>query len=158
MIIWLAWHDIMTLIIWLSGHSFNYKLVFSTISTLGLGGVLLWCATKQGSDQKVIHIAAMVLGAALGWIIGILASPYGDTEQKQFSQLVKDVSVFLSGYALAKIDPIIARIVNPDTLLNNPINILRILIFLSAFLLSLLLTFEHRQYGSLMHTLSNLID
>jgi hypothetical protein len=152
-ILWLAWQYIP----WLSGSSLkNYRLAASTVSALILGGVLSWCAAQAEPEERVMHIAVMVLGASLGWIISILASPYGETEQKQFSQIVKDVSVFLSGYALAKIDPIIARILSPDALLSNQTNIVRTLLFLSAFLLSLLLTFEHRQYGRLTQALSDL--
>ena len=88
----------------------------------------------------------MVFGAVIGWIVGILSSPYGPSEEKRFSSLVKAVSVFISGYALAKIDPIITALARPELVLSAVIGF-RALAFIVFFFLALIITYVYRQYG-----------
>ena len=128
----------------------NYKIIGSTISAVVMGGILIWCANSLAvsPDDKtfVLNISIMIFGTIVGWIVGILASPYGPKEEKQFSTIVQGVAVFFSGYALAKVDPIITALLKPESFLN-PIIGFRAIAFLSFFFLSLIVTFVYRQYA-----------
>ena len=42
-------------------------------------------------------------------VFGLLASPYGPKEGERFSKYASPISLFLSGYALAKIDPLLDK-------------------------------------------------
>jgi D-alanyl-lipoteichoic acid acyltransferase DltB (MBOAT superfamily) len=128
----------------------NYKIIGSTLSAMVLFGILLWCANSSAVSpdeiEFVLHISVMVAGAAIGWIIGILASPYGEKEKEQFSTIVKGVTVFFSGYALAKVDPIITALLKPEAILQ-PVVAFRAIAFLTSFLLAMIIAFVYRKYG-----------
>ena len=128
----------------------NYKIIGSTVSASVLFAILVWCAQSApvSPDEKefVLHISVMVLGVTIGWVIGILASPYGEKEKEHFSTIVKGVTVFFSGYALAKIDPIITALLKPESFLD-PIVAFRVVAFLTSLLLALVITFVYRKYA-----------
>ena len=128
----------------------NYKIVGSTVTAFALFAILIWCAqsTSVSPDEKelVLHISVMVVGVTLGWIIGILTTPYGEKEKEHFSTIVKGVTVFFSGYALAKIDPIISTLLKPETFLE-PIVAFRAIAFLTSLLLAVIITFVYRKYA-----------
>lgn len=64
------------------------KIVGSTVSAILLFSALLWCArTEAVSPYEIefaLHVSVMVIGAAIGWIVGILASPYGEKKGTLF--------------------------------------------------------------------------
>lgn len=128
----------------------NYKIYGSTISAIILFGILLWCAQSPAlaptEKEFALHLSVMVLGITIGWIIGILSSPYGETEKEQFSTIVKGVTVFFSGYALAKVDPIITAILKPEAF-SEPVVAFRVIAFLISFLLAVVITFVYRKYA-----------
>lgn len=45
-----------------------------------------------------------MLGALVGWGIGILASPFNKTESTRFISLGQAISAFVSGYLISKLD------------------------------------------------------
>ena len=128
----------------------NYKIIGSTLSAMVLFGTLLLCANSSAiapnETEFVLHVSFMVVGATIGWIIGILSSPYGEKEKEQFSTIVKGVTVFFSGYALAKVDPIITELLKPEAFLQ-PVVAFRAIAFLTSFLLAMLITFVYRKYA-----------
>lgn len=125
------------------------KITGSTFFAIALFCVLLWCAqeTSVAPEEKdfVIHVSIMIVGITLGWIIGIIASPYNEEEKEQFSNIVKGVTAFFSGYALAKVDPIITKILSPEVFLE-PVVAFRAIAFLTSFLLAVVITFVYRKY------------
>ena len=128
----------------------NYKVIGSTIFAIILFGALLWCAQSAAiaptEKEFVLHISVMVVGATIGWIIGILSSPYGEKEKEHFSTIVKGVTVFFSGYALAKVDPIITAILKPEAFLE-PVVAFRAIAFFTSLLLAVIITFVYRKYA-----------
>jgi hypothetical protein len=52
-----------------------------------------------------------LFGAALGWLTGTLIVPLSTVENERFPDLTKVISGFLSGYALSKINPLVAALV-----------------------------------------------
>src|SRR5437867_3317890 len=60
-----------------------------------------------------------VLGAALGWTVGVLISPYGDGEKEAFASIGKLVYGFLTGYVVSKLDPLITALLRPEALTSG---------------------------------------
>ncbi len=114
----------------------NYKLQGSTGFIISLFAILLFCASSSAvapdKTDFILHISVMIGGVAIGWIIGMLASPYGREEKEQFSTIVKGVTVFFSGYVLAKIDPIITTLLKPEAFLK-PVAAFRAIAFVPRF-------------------------
>jgi D-alanyl-lipoteichoic acid acyltransferase DltB (MBOAT superfamily) len=129
---------------------FNYKLIWSTITAFVLFSALLWCShsTAVSPTEKdfILNLSIIILGITIGWIAGILSSPYGEKEKEQFSTIVKGVTVFFSGYALAKVDPIITVILKPKLFLE-PVVAFRAIAFCISLLLALVITFVYRKYA-----------
>lgn len=128
----------------------NYKLIGSAITALVLLGAILWCAqsTAISPTEKdyILNISIIIVGTTIGWIVGILSSPYGEKEKEQFSTFVKGVTVFFSGYSLAKLDPIITTILKPE-LFMEPVVAFRGIAFCTSLLLALVITFIYRKYA-----------
>ncbi len=71
--------------------------------------MLLFALFHQNGDLFSLALLAGVLGAALGWVIGIGLSPYEAKERKSFSGIGKLIAGFLGGYGLSKLDPVLNR-------------------------------------------------
>ncbi|MBR0656111.1 hypothetical protein [Plastoroseomonas arctica] len=80
------------------------------VAVLLYGLMLLFALIHQGGALFSAALLAGILGAALGWVIGIGLSPYEAKERKSFSDLGKLVAGFLGGYGLSKLDPALSRL------------------------------------------------
>jgi hypothetical protein len=81
----------------------------------GLGGiawlvcfVAAWRLAELGPDApseetRWLNIVVCLFGSIVGWWLGFLISP-DPTERGKFSTVLKTLSTFVSGFALAKID------------------------------------------------------
>jgi len=97
-------------------------MVTSTKSISGIisGGVLVlvvlcvaWRAHVELSLPGTwLTVLVGLSGIALGWLLGFLASPYGPEEDTRFAKYASLISLFLSGYALAKIDPVVNKVLS----------------------------------------------
>jgi hypothetical protein len=125
----------------------NHKLKTSLASGAILLTALVVSAWLLGSSsqERALNITFIAVGIALGWMLGILASPYDKKEQLHFSELTKAMSVFVSGYALAKVGRLLDTLVSPDVLLQ-PIAGFRALSVLGATVTAAVVTFVFRQY------------
>src|SRR6267378_4193811 len=70
-----------------------------------------------------------LLGTSLGWLAGLLASPYNDEELKRFAKYAGVVSTFLSGYVAGKLDPVIKRVLEHDPINIDTVTALRLAVF-----------------------------
>ena len=90
-----------------------------------------------------------IAGASLGWIIGILMSPYRH-ELSKFTELAKIAYGFLTGYILSKVDPLIAKLVSVDniTTQNSENSDFAIIVtyFFASFITAISLTYISRSY------------
>lgn len=68
---------------------------------------------KDDAKDPFINLSVLVLGWAVGWLIGALLSPYTGAEKTRFAEYAGAVSVFVSGYAIGKIDRLITHILTP---------------------------------------------
>ncbi|MRR11180.1 hypothetical protein EG835_01525 [bacterium] len=126
----------------------NWKLVFTGIlgGTMGATLVVLCFRVGASTQDQSLNLAIMVAAMTVGWLLGILVSPYDQDEQKRFSSVTRAVSAFVSGYLAAKLDALINALVAPDLILN-PVAGFRALLFLGAALLATIGTFAYRKYA-----------
>jgi len=100
-----------------------------------------WLAYTLG-DRLTLNFLLGIFGLALGWVLGMLLSPYIN-EQAKFSDYGKALSTFISGYGLARLGTVIDSYIKTgieDKILG------RILIFSNSFVLMLLFVFVARMY------------
>ena len=115
--------------------NWNYKLIGSAAAGLALGGVVTYLSYAMGDDFKAssLNLLIVVLGLALGWLLGILLSPYSEREEKKFSEY-------------AKVDKVIEALFQPDFILDS-VHGFRVMSFIAALIISLVFTFVFRRYG-----------
>ena len=71
---------------------------------------LIWFAFRySGPVSSPLFVLSGLLGASLGWVAGILVSPYNPEEKTEFGEISKLIAGFLSGYVLSKFDPVITH-------------------------------------------------
>lgn len=126
----------------------NWKIVGSTVSATVLLAVLCALAFMTGGPKPTVEMnfAVLTLGASLGWIIGIIVSPYSTQEQTKFTALSKAVAAFASGYLVGKVDKLVEKLFDPAFALES-VHGFRLLAFVSAFAIVMVLTFVYRRYA-----------
>ena|ERR1044071_501706 len=92
----------------LAGNKWN------VISSAAIAGVLylvliafLFLYTTSSTLRAELMLAG-VTGGVLGWVAGILASPFNSSEKDEFSSINKLVYGFVSGWLVNKIDALFA--------------------------------------------------
>ena len=103
-----------------------------------------WVFASSKLDVFALNVAVLLLGITLGWVFGIFISPIGG-EKDEFSQYGKAVSVFFSGYLLAKVDPVFTKLLAAESLFED-LAAFRILSFITSFLVAMLIAFGWRKY------------
>lgn len=128
--------------------NFDYKLISATSLFGGLFAILLICNfwLAKDSNSVMINLLIIVFGSSVGWIFGIFSSPYTTTESSKFNSFVKAVGAFFSGYILAKMDGLIAHMLNPEFLFVFD-NGFRTISFAVAAILIFLITYIYRTYA-----------
>jgi hypothetical protein len=126
----------------------NFKLVGTSVIGVGLAGTLAFLCFRFGSSSEDhdLNLAIMVVATIIGWILGVLVSPYDQGEQRQFTSLARVASAFITGYLAAKVNSLIDAILSPQLLLT-PLPAFRALLFVGAALLATLGTFVYRRYA-----------
>lgn len=119
------------------------------IGSLAAGAVGVACCVRW----EMLTSMLALLGAALGWLTGTLAVPLSTTETERFGNLSKVISGFFSGYALSKLDPLIATLVAVDPVtrmaqIAQPDVAVRTVVCLSSYAIALLMVFCARSYWS----------
>lgn len=90
-----------------------------------------------------MNLTVFVAGWASGWFAGTLVAPYDEGEAGLFSKISKGIWAFVSGFLLAKIDPMLNASIFP---LNEVVQF-RVLLFLSVAVIVMLIVFFARKYG-----------
>lgn len=126
----------------------NYKLKTTAFAALFFGIALAILAYKIGPESNVYPITYLIClaGCILGWLIGMLTSPYNLEDENKLGKFSKLIGTFLSGYILSKFDRVIEEIINPGSMLT-PIIGLRVLLFVCFFCLIWIVVFVFRQYA-----------
>ena len=126
----------------------NYKLMMTVISAILFSIALIFIAYKIGPEQNVYPITFLIClsGCILGWIVGILTSPYDKADESKLNKFSKLIGTFISGYLLSKLDKVFESIFSPESLLT-PIIGLRVLLFVCFFCIMWIIVFVFRQYA-----------
>ena len=122
-------------------------LYIATSVALLMFTVLAMAALYITTEPVVIPMNAtiMILGLSLGWLCGTFMTPYNNRESEYVSSFTKAVSVFASGYLIGKADKLVEYILSPSFLINT-LSAFRIMSFVASFVISLMLTYNFRQY------------
>ena len=74
-----------------------------------------------GASNKdiALNLTMIVFGISLGWLTGIVASPYTNNEEAKFTTFTKAFGVFVSGYLIGKIDGLIESLSAPQIIMES---------------------------------------
>jgi len=84
-------------------------------------------------------------GAVFGWLAGFLVSPYDPADQSRLNRISSLLSVFASGFLLAKVESSITTV--SSDLLKEPLYGVRILNFVCNFVTTAVSVYLYRLYG-----------
>jgi uncharacterized membrane protein YeaQ/YmgE (transglycosylase-associated protein family) len=112
-------------------------------------GIVLWIAHTVHQELKDAGFAQTVLigtaGWATGWLVGFLISPSTSQEIKKFSQATSTIGAFLTGFALAKLEPSLTPLFADGRLINQPIYGIRLMIFMICFAIAAINMYVYRE-------------
>ena len=125
----------------------NWKIWCCSIVAAILEIVLVRLCWIMSSSEQItaINLSILILSTAIGWLLAVVATPYDKQEQTRFETYTKAVGVFISGFALAKLDRVIDLLISPDNL-NNPLSVFRWMAFTSGLIIAFIIVFSFRQY------------
>ena len=97
-------------------------------------------------DDEFAYLAATI-GAASGWIAGILLSPY-NSERQQFTEYARVAAGFITGFLVSKVDRSFEALTDErrGAPLFQQVLARRVLIGICAFLLAMVFVFIGRRY------------
>lgn len=116
--------------------------VFAVISAV----VIMWLAYRLGqpNNDYPINWLLCLLGALLGWVVGMLAAPYKG-EEARFLAVGQAISAFISGYLVSKLDRFLeASLYTTGTPVRGAW--IRLCLFGASFLLAVIVVFINRLY------------
>lgn len=120
----------------------------TTIAVLfGLSLIYLSFTTSTVVESSTLNVLVAITGMMLGWVIGVVITPYSTNEKSRFAVYARAFSVFLSGYLVGKIDAGVTALFNPDLWANHAFLAFRVLLFVSSLLVGILIAFMYRQYA-----------
>ena len=111
-------------------------------------GVLGWLVAPTRSDAY-INCAFVITFCAVGWMFGMILSPDSRVEEKKFNSLWKGICLFVSGYVVSKVDPLVDALLKPEVVFgaHDDVHTYRLLASLAATVLSAVLTYVIRVYA-----------
>lgn len=107
-----------------------------------IGLVYVSYSLQDTHPERFFNMLLLAGGGIAGWVVGILLSPRGQQQQRQFETLGRAIGTFVSGFVLAKLAPLFEHLTSDKTWsLTDGV---RLLILLVSFLLGLLFVFVGR--------------
>ncbi len=119
---------------------------FTTLYALSLGPIVLIVIIIAArifhgawNEHFAISLLIGLLGITLGWSIALLGTPRSRSEVALFRETSKVLIGLVAGYVGAKvIDPLIRALFEQSQVIKYPIMGVNVLIFLIAFLVSII--------------------
>jgi hypothetical protein len=127
----------------------SWKIAVAIVTPLLLLiGVLGWLIAPT-KEEAYLNTAFVVTFCAIGWAAGMILSPDSSIEERKFTGRWKGISLFISGYLLSKIDPLVEALLKPEVVLrmHDSIYAYRALAGISATILTAILTYVVRVYA-----------
>ncbi len=112
--------------------------------------LILFITVLWGEEYKTLGLCLFVAGMTMGWVMGILLSPYQEynNEATKFSKATQVISTFISGAVVAKLLSILT--LDDIKYFFCDFELLtRTLYFQSAFILTAILVYYDRAYPNL---------
>lgn len=106
----------------------------------------LWLHTRGDTYGYAVTALTGLAGVALGWLLGLLASPNSDLEAERFSKYAAAASAFASGYLLSKLEPTIAAVLADGKLLHERLYGARALVFATCTIVAAISMYVYRVY------------
>lgn len=98
--------------------------------------------------ERYLTIVIFIASGSIGWFVGMILSPDSLSEEKRFSTFSKNISLFISGYMVSKIDRLVDALFQPDIIFSsNRLAGYRFVGALSMLILAALLTYLLRVYA-----------
>ncbi|HDS1705768.1 hypothetical protein [Pseudomonas putida] len=128
--------------------SYPFSVIFTNVFAVIFGIAIGWlCFTVSSGDplQQVFNALLAILGALIGWALGMFFAPYTDKEAERFSSIGQAVSAFVSGYIISKLDRFLEATMFE---VEAPVTItwVRFGLLLCSMLLVMLTVFSNRAY------------
>jgi predicted membrane protein len=111
---------------------------------VGLAAVLI-SVLSDTRQAEALSASVAMMGAAIGWLLGVALSPYTRKEESSFTKYGAAVAAFGSGYLVARTDDLVKQILS--SALTAVIGF-RVALFVTAVLVSMLATHASRSYAT----------
>ena len=123
--------------------------LFAGLFALLFGGTLLRLCWLFGDTSRALglNILLCLLGALLGWAVGMLFSPFTTAEATRFKFLGKTIAAFVSGYLLSKFESVVTALVKQAGEHPELVPWDRVGLFSGSFLLAAIVVFVSRTYA-----------
>lgn len=155
----LFWSVLFGVLIWQNGASKRKKYLEAKMSTAAYSGretkvftllhvVAFFAIAYFINDDlsgRLLAFAFMFLALVLGYFIGVLISPYSKKEESDFKKIMGAISLFISGFVLSKLEPVITAAITSAAFYNEQ-NMVTIIGSTGCFLSALIVVFVHRRY------------
>lgn len=127
----------------------SWKVAVSIATPLLIATGILGCLIAPTQADAYLNSELVIAFSAVGWAVGMIISPDSAMEEKKFSGIWKGISLFLSGYLVSKIDPLVETLLKPETVghLSNPLVAYRLLAAVAAVIFAAILTYAVRAYA-----------
>jgi hypothetical protein len=127
----------------------SWKVAVAVAAPLLVASGVLGFFIAPTSTDAYLNGALVIACSSVGWAFGMILSPDSTLEEKKFSTLWKGISLFISGYLVSKIDPLLDSALKPEAVshLLEPLAAYRILAALTAIILTAILTYVVRVYA-----------
>ncbi len=128
--------------------NYPFLVIFTNIFAVAFGLAIAWLCYKVSPGeplQQVFNTLLAILGALIGWALGMFFAPYSETEAAKFSSIGQAVSAFVSGYVISKLDRFLEKNIFQDDVYIT-ITWVRFGLFFCPMLLVMLTVFSNRAY------------
>lgn len=135
---------------WLEGvfGTYPFLVIFTNLFACAFAVLIGWLCFLVNEEplQQVFNVLIALLGALLGWALGMFFVPYTAKDAARFSAIGQAISAFVSGYAVSKIDRFFEATMFFDNDLPITMTWVRIGLFTCSILLVMLTVFSNRAY------------
>ena len=120
---------------------------------LFLLSILIVCVLAAEDQRDFLNLFVLAAtGGALGWVIGIVATPQSSDESRVFGEYKTAIVGFLSGFAASKLSRLFDIVTDAPgggtPKIFQRVYLSRILLFSCSFLVSVAAQYNVRQYGA----------